>query len=797
MTDLLHDLRIAARGLRRRPRFAAPAVIVLGLGIGLTTAMFGIIETVLLRPLPFHRPDELFVLWETKGVGGGNTRVAPPTLDDWRHGAGRVFSGIAAVSAGSKALTGMGSAINVPVAAVSGEFLSVLGVSPRHGRDFLPEEDRPGAAHVAILGHRLWQTAYGADPAAVGRDVVLDGTAYRVVGIAPRGFSFPEESEVWIPLAPSLGDAAEIRGAHILFAIGRLVNGSPAGAEAALTAVSHGIAEYSGQWGARVQPLKEFMVGDLETPLRVLFGAVALVLLMACANVANLLLARARGRSGELALRTALGAGRGRLVKLLLMESLLLAGAGGLLGLLIAAWGTGGMLTLYPEVIPRIEAFAINGRVLAFAVGAAALAGILAGLVPALRSTGVDLTRALKDSGPGVGGGRPTDRLAGALIVAEVATSLVLLTGAGLLTRTFTAMTSVDPGFRTERVTAMDLSLPAYRYPQSEQWARFYDGLLERVRALPGVESASVARNLPVSGRSMSTPMVLEDAPEGATTGTVQISWVGPEYFETLEIDLREGRVFASTDRVDAPPVAVVNEAFAERFLPGMSAVGRRGHSMFGPPQMREIVGVVENVHHHSLTSDPPPIFYVPYPQQPAPAVTLVVRSAAAHATVVGQVRSLVQEADPDLPLQRVTTMERLVAGTLGEPRFFMAVLALFAGAALLLALTGLYAVVAHWVARRRHELGIRIALGARRVDLLRLVLLRGLGLVSLGVAVGLVGSLLGVRVLQSLVWGVELYDLKTFSAAALLLITVTGVASWIPALRASRSDPRQALRGG
>ena len=802
LEDLAQDLRYAARGLARSPGFAFAVIATLTLAIGANVAMFAVADAVLLSPLSYRDANRLVRLTELDpSEGGREQQVAPPTVEDWRR-AQRSFEGLAAIAEGeSVVLLGAGGPEKIEGAAVSADFFQVMGAWPGLGRGFLAEDDRGGARRVVVLSDALWRRRFGADPGVVGRLVRLGADAYEVVGVARRDFEFPRGAQLWLPLTPALGEGASVRGAHILEVVGRLAPGvDPARAEAELGAIQRRIAaedpSYAG-YGARVESLRSHEVGSVRAALLVLLAAVGFVLLIACANVANLLLARAGSRAREMSIRLAVGAGRRRLVRQLLTESVVLAAAGGACGLLLAVWGVSALRTLGPDVLPRAGELRVSGAALAFTVLVTLLTGIAFGLVPALRASRLDLAAALRDGAASLAGGLRSTRLRGALVVAESTLTLVLLIGAGLMLNSLVHLLLVDPGFRPEGVSTFRLALPAERYSGGPRQEAFFSQLRERARALPGVRSVGLGSNLPVSGQSMMSPVIVEGHARepGGSQVFVQQTVADEGYFRTLGIRLAAGRVFTEGDGAQAAPVAIVNQELARRVFPGEDPIGKGLRTMFGPPVMREIVGVVADIRHAGPARAAAPHVFVPFAQSPGPFMTLVVRADGEPGVVAAGVRAAVLGIDPEQAVDQVASLRALLSGTMARPRLYAFLLGGYALLALLLAAVGLYGVIAYSVAQRTHEIGVRVALGATTGGVMRAVLGQGLALTGAGMVLGLLGALAVARVLRGLLFGVGPADLATYAAAAVLMLAVSVAACYVPARRAARVDPMLALR--
>ncbi len=787
---LWQDVARALRFFRRRPSYGVAAALIMAVGIGAGTAVFSVVSGVLLKPLPFAEPDRLVMLREVMMERGVSNRLSPPTFLDWRARQ-RSFTGLAAYSETFFTLISGGEPRRVEGAAVSANWFSFLGVRPQLGREFVAAEDEVDAPATVIIGHALWTRDFGGDPEIVGRTVRLDDEIFEVVGVAPPGFDYPQGAELWTPLFRGISSALEIRGARFLVGLGRLAPGASIESAAAdLNAVNADIPDLSG-WGAQLTPLREFISGETRRPLLILLAAVGLLLLIACANVANLVLAQTTGRRRELAIRSALGAGRWRIAGGLLVETVTLSLVGGAFGLLFAAWSVDTLLALNPMELPRADEIGIDWRVMAFAVGISVVTGLLAGLVPALRSSRADLAATLKEGGPTLAGGVGTNRLRRALVVAEVAVSLVLLAGAALMAKSFVTVLRVDPGFNPRGVLSFELTLPDYRYGQEPQVAAFQSELLERLRAQPGVTSVALASNMPFGGTRMTSPVTIEDrvAEADEKPARVEVSAVSADFFSTLGIPVVEGRGFTAGDAT-GEPVAIVNEAFVRKFFPEGGVLGQRAATWFGPRTMREIVGVVADVRHGSLTEEAHPFYYAAMVQEPKPFFRAVVRSDISTPALIGQVRQVVHGIDPGLPISKVATLEELVARSVGDSRFYAVMLGAFAALAAALAALGFYAVLAHLVAQRYREMGIRIALGARRDDVVRLVMTAGLKLTLVGVALGLVGAALLTRTLESLLFGVSTLDPVALASAVAVLTLIALAATYGPARQASRVDP-------
>jgi predicted permease len=805
MQTLLQDLRYGVRALRTQPGFTLAAVIVIALGIGANTAIFSVVNTVLLRPLPYPQPDELVMVWESAPkLGFPHNDVAPANFLDWRN-QNKVFRHLAAFGGHSVSLTGRGEPERVEGARVSANLFPLLGVAPALGRAFTEDEDRDGAANVIVLSYGLWQRRFGGDSGIVGQSLTLNARPYTVVGVMPAHFRFPSrEQEFWLPMAFEPGEAAG-RGDHYLSVVARLKPGvTIKQAQAEMDAIAARLQQQyprtNTDQGVALVPLHEEFAGAMRKPLLVLLGVVGFVLLIACANVTNLLLARATARRQELTIRAALGASRLRLMRQLLTESLLLAITGGVIGTLLASWGVGLLETLVPDSLAQARGIVIDVRVLGFAVAVSLLTGVVFGLLPALQVSRPNLSEALKEGGRG--GGEPRGRVRSLLVVTEIALSLVLLAGAGLLIKSFHRLTNVDPGFQPNNALTLRMQLSGEKYGDPVKRRAFYDQMLQQVQSLPGVQAAGVITQLPLTTQGLSFSFSLEgQAPlPAANLPQAVFRVVSPDYFSALGIPLLGGRSFTPQDTADAPAVAVINHTMAERFWPGQEALGKRfkiGASDSPNPWMT-VVGVVGDVRQTSLEQALKPELYVSHWQDRrffAIPRDLVIRTAGDPLNLTAAVRAEIWKLDKDLPLYRVRTMEQIVAQAVAGQRFNMLLLALFAALALVLATVGIYGVMSYATAQRRHEIGIRMALGANARDVFRLVLGQGLLLTGSGVALGLMGALALTRLMKGLLFNVTASDPLTFAAVTLLLMVVALLACWIPARRAARVDPLVALR--
>ncbi|GLC25181.1 ABC transporter permease [Roseisolibacter agri] len=816
-TELAHsvvqDARYALRALRRAPAFTVAALATLALGIGATTAVFTVVYGVLARPLPYAQPDRLVQLWETSTrTPGDRNPVSVPNYADWRTRV-RAFQSTMAYAFNRFSLADGAAATpeQVQGAQLWGDVPRLLGVRPLLGRA-LGEGD--ARAYTVVLSEELWRRRYGADPQVLGRAVRLNGRPYTVVGVMPGSFRFPRNDvELWTGYANVLSDStwSEQRGRRFQRVVARLAPGvTPDAAARELDAVARSLStQYPDDnpgGGAALVPLREQLVGDVRPALLVLFGATAGVLLIACANVAHLLLARAAARQRELAVRAALGAGRGRVARQLLTESLVLAALGGAAGVALAYAGVTVLGKLAGDALPRLEDVRVDRWALAFTLGAVALTGVLVGLVPALRASRTDLAAGVRDGTRGAGTGRRAHAAQGALVVAEVAASLVLLVGAGLLLRSFQRLNAVDPGVRPAGVlTALVLAAPM-RYPEPERQRAVLTAVAERVAALPGVQAVGLCDCMPPENVRQAGSVAVDGSAPDAPAPVVDQVRVGANYFGALRVPVRAGRAFTDADRAGSAPVAVVSEAFARRHLdagPGREgltrALGRR--ISFDQTRWMTVVGVVGDVRYGGLATDAAPAVYYAFAQDPFPGMNLFVRGARADGSdpdplaLLPAVRRAALDVDPELPLARVATLDAVVHDSVARPRFQTTLLALFGALALSLAAVGVYGVVSYGVAQRRREMSVRLALGARHADLLRQVVRRALAPVWLGVLVGLAGAAAGARALSGIVYATSIREPATYVAVTATLVLAAAVAAYLPARRASRADPALALR--
>lgn len=797
-------MRYALRSLRRSPGFTIFAVLTIALGIGASSTIFSVINSVLLSPLPYGAPDRLVAVWEND-IADGNLSfpVSPATFLDWRQ-QNDVFSSIAASRHQSLTMTGQGDAEQLRGAAVTHGYFEVLGVKPSVGRTFTADEDAPDAGQVVLLGDGLWRRRFGAERSIVGQSVELSGRSFTVVGVMPPSVTLPsEQTEFWIPTAWTT-EASAGRGNHHLQVIARLKPGvTLERARQAMAAIGSRIERdfpaFQSGFNVTVRPLAEDIVGDVRTPLFVVAGAVGFLLLICCVNVANLMLARVATRRKEIAIRSAVGAGRGHIVRQLLAESLALALIGGFFGVVLATWGTHGLAVLGATELPRLAGLGVDARVVAFAVLTTLVTGLLFGLAPALHASRADLNETLKDGTKGSSGGAGAARARQLLLVAEVAISLTLLVGAGLLMRSLGQLQAVDPGFRTDHLLTARIPLPAVKYDTQDRRTAFYAALGERLESNPDVRGVAFATALPFGSDGVSqSGYWIEGKTPRNDNSQVPVAFyhgVAGDYFRVLGIPLRRGRVFDATDRADAPPVAVVNEALARQHFGGDDPIGRR--VQFGPDSSAfvTIVGVVGDVRQRGLASDSPPVIYVVQAQDGYGSMIAMLRSTGNPDALVATLRREVQAIDPDVPLASVASMDSLISGSIARPRFLTVLLGFFAGVALILALVGIYGVVAYSVAQRTQEFGIRMALGADGRRVRRDVVTQAATVTAVGIACGLVAALALSRLIATLLFQVGASDPLTYGTIILLLLGVTVAASWVPARRATLVSPLTALR--
>jgi putative ABC transport system permease protein len=808
--DFRHSLRI----LQRSPGFTAVAVLTLALGIGGNTALFSVIDSVLLHPLPYQNPDILVMVWETNSQHPNpHNTVSPPNFLDWQT-RNTVFSSMAYIFDERANLTGNGDPEEVVVQDVSANFFSVLGVAPILGPGFTPENGQPGHDNVVILSYGLWKERFAGDSGIIGKSILLNGHPQTVVGVAPQNFQWfikdgsltGAKPQMWSPFVfpQSFHDHKQM--GRFMTAAARLRPGvTPSQAQSEMNAIAAQLEreypDFDGHWGVNVVPLRQQISGDLRPALLVLFGAVAFVLLIACANVSSLLLARAAAREREMAIRTAIGASRWRVARQLLMESLLLSLIGGSLGVALAVWGTNALLAASPRNLLDLNSVALNLRVLTFAAAATLLAGLLFGFLPSYLSAHSRVSETLKQGGRGSSANRRVFAR-NTFVVAQLALALVLLTGSGLLIRSFARLIAVEPGFDTTHLLTFKVSLPRSKYGTDPLRLAFFQQFLARISAVPGVLSVTSESFPPLTGLGAATAVHILSQPSLTVSNlpVAGVRVVGPDYFATMGIPLRAGRFFATQELAQEKHVTIVNQYFVDKYLHGESPLGQKAAIYMkslseNEIQPSEIIGVVGNVHEMGLDAVPEPAVYWPHPELVMSAMTVLVRTSSDPLALVSAARGELQKLDPELPMAAVATMDQLLADSLSRSRFTMLLLGIFAAVALLLAAVGIYGLIAYSVTQRTQELGIRIALGAQRRDVLRLVLAQGTRLTLLGLSLGLLAALALSRLLATLLFGVTATDPLTFAGVAALLAFVALLACFLPARRATRVDPLVALR--
>ncbi len=803
--DLMQDLRYGVRVLVKSPVFTTVAVLSLALGIGANTAIFSVVNNLMLRPLPYPDSQQIMAVWHTPPQesfpGLNRFSVSPANYLDWKSQS-NAFERMAVYNYSGFSLSSGDDPVPVIGAAVSSDFFSVLRSNASQGRTFFPEEEQPGAHQVVVISHRLWQRAFGASSNLIGQTLTLDSQSFTIIGIMPAGFEFPQQAELWVPLAWD-DKERQTRSIHDYLVIARLnPNVSLTQAQAEMSTISSRLEqqypEENRGWGAVVIPLQEDLIGDIRPALLVLFSAVGFVLLIACANVANLMLARGANRQKEIAIRIALGAGRARIVRQLLSESVLLAVVGGIFGLLLAGWGSRLLVQLSAGTLPNTGEIGIDRWALGFTLLVSFVAGIVAGIAPAFQFSTADTSAALKQGTGRTGGSSVKQRTRKALVISEMALSLILLIGAGLMIRSFWKLQQVDPGFNTSKTLTMSVSLSPTKYSDAHQQAAFFDRVLENVSALPGVVSAGASTTIPLVGSGSTQPFTVEGRPESvvAKQPMALTRYISPDYFRTLEIPLRQGRFFTDQDRENGVPVIIISETMARQFWPGQDPIGKRltpsFHLQQGP---REIVGVVGDVKSQGLDDDASAMMYMTYKQSPRPSMMLVAQTASDPQSSIQAFSKVIYAIDKEQAIRYVRTMEQVVAESVSGRRFNMTLLIAFAVLALILAAVGVYGVMNYSVTLRKRELGIRMALGAQAVDVLRLVLGQGLTLTLTGIGAGLVGAYGLTRLMASLLYGVPATDFLTFASVSGVLMAVGLLASYIPAYRATKVDPMIALR--
>jgi predicted permease len=815
---MLKDIRFALRQLLKQPAFTAIAVVTVALAIGATTAVLSLVNGLLVRPLPYREPQQLVLLLQHfKSQNLDRIPVSPPEFKDYETRA-HSFEKLGAFGYANFNLAGEDKPERIPGATVTAGVLPLLGVSPLQGRFFDAQECTLGRDNVVIISARLWQRRFNSDPQIIGTKLLLDGNSYTVVGVMPATFDFPLQlfnlgnggqfggrAEIWKPLAFTDAEMKQ-RGSRSYAIIGRLAEGtSVAQAQSEIETLNAQMRlehpnNYSqdNSFGGDVLQLQELAVARMRPALFILLGAVFLVLLIACANLTTMLLARAAAREREIAIRVALGAGRLRLLKQVFTESVLLALIGGTAGVVLALWGIELLKTIGAQTVPRLREVNVDLVVLGVTVAICVGTGIMFGLAPGLVSARPELTEALKEGGRSSTGGGRRNRLRNGLVIAEVALALILLSGAGLLLKSFARLQNVNPGFNPRNALTFEISLPKVQYPNDPSIVRFNNEAQRRIASLPGVQSAGFSTILPLAGTNGDSSFAIEGQPSNDRNPSPdeENREVSPDYFRALEIPLIKGRFFTDADNADAPPVIIVNRAFAKKFWPNREAVGKRivMGGMSEHPNWIKIIGVVGDVRHFGLDVDPKPEMYVPFAQEPYFTTIYVVRSAQNPRTLLPAIHSEIQAMDPAVPLANVRTFERVIADSVAPRRLSVVLLGVFAGVAVLLASVGIYGVMSFTVVQRTQEIGVRMALGAQRSDVLKLILGRSLKLISAGAAIGLIIALLSAGALRALLYNVSAFDTPTFVLVTILLAAVALAASYLPAMRATRADPMTAL---
>ena len=804
MEAFVRDLRFAVRMLVSRPGFTVLAVVCLALGIGASAAIFSVVNGVLLKPLPFPNADKLVAYGSSRGKGDIGS-LSGPDFVDMRSAAKR--SELAAYADNAFSFRSNDAAVELRGAGISSNLFHTLGVSPVLGRAPSLDEELPKRGHVVVISYGAWQRLFNGDPKIVGRSIRLDATDYAVIGVMPKGFSFPiraVDMDAWVPLTLA-GDStfAEQRGAHYMVGIGRVAaTASITQAQLELQSISDRLATtFPGTdigRSATMKTLQDFIVKGARGSLLLLAGAVGCLLLIACANVANLMLARATLRSKEVAVRTAIGASRTVILRQVLTESVLLAVVGGVCGLLLAVWGTDLLLAIAPRALPRVHDIALDWRVLSFTAMVTIGTGLLFGLMPALQLSGADLNGTLKEGGRSVTGPGSANRTRSALVIAEVALSLILLAGAGLLSATLIRLQHVDPGFDSRNVLTAALSLPDAKYKQDGQQIAFYDRVFDKLRSIPGVVQVGAVSILPLDGSRMLIGFALEGEPHGdgiAPPHGEVLDVTTPEFFSAMKIPLKSGRVFSAQDDTTATPVMIVNESFAKKYWPGQNPLGKRVAAGYNNDSLRTVIGVVGNVHRDALDQEAPPAMYLMYRQASYNDLTLMIKTRANAANVPAALRREIAALDPDLSLGPIRPMETVLSTSLARQRFSASLLGIFAMIALALSAVGIFGVMTAMVTQRTRELAVRLALGAHPRKVLQLVLSHGAWLAGIGIVIGLFGAFALSRVVAGLLYDVRASDPVNLLGVSLLLAAVALLACYIPARRATRLDPIITLR--
>lgn len=810
MNSLWQDLRFGLRVLVRKPAFSLIALFTIALGIGANSAVFSVVNALLLRPLPYPNSEQLVMVWgKIPSNGLDKLNASAAEFVDYRD-RNQSFSAVATYASIGRNLTGAGEPQRITVTFVTASFFSVLGTKPAYGRTFLDAEDQPGHNEVVILSYGIWQRLFGGDQNIIGQNITLDGISQTVVGVMPADFQFPDsETAIWKPIAFTADDIGENnRGSHYLDLIARVKPGiSIEQAQADVSSIAAQMQlEHPGNykensgWGATVVGLHEEMVGDMRQMLLFLLIAVVLVLLIACANVANLLLTLAASRQREIAIRSALGAGRWRTIRQLLIESLALSLTGGALGILLAWWGTDLLISFGPESLPRLNEISVDGTVTGFTFAISLLTGLIFGVVPALHASKINLNDSLKESSGKMTEGKSRLRLRGSLVASQIALALVLLVGTGLLIKSIIKLHQVDIGIDPSNVATLRVSLPESKYAEPQKQRAFFDQLIKKIESLPNVKSAGIVNFLPLSGTGSQRNTSVEGKPENPVNVQFRIST--PDYFRAMGIELRRGRLFDESDRENTPYVTVVNETHARTFFPDEDPIGRR-IKMGGtdsPFRWLTIVGVIKDIKHRGLETEARPEMYVPYSQPPLPnwnvqSMFLAVRTESDPQNLIPFMRNAVHEIDLQQPVYSVSTMQGLIAKSTSQRRFNLLLMGIFSALALLLAAIGIYGVMSFTVTQRTQEIGIRVALGAQTRDVTAMIIKQGMTFALIGVVTGIAASFALARLIENLLFKVSATDTATFIIIPSLLIGVALLASYLPARRAAKTDPIVALR--
>ena len=805
MDTLRQDLRYAVRRLAKSPAFTGVALLTLALGIGANTAIFSVVYGVLLKPLPYANPEQLVGVFH---VSEGNRAVmSGPNFTDVKNQA-KTLQHVSAFTRQRMILTGQGEPVRLDGAGVSGSLFDLLAVQPLLGRTLRESDNQPGQTRVVVLSHNLWLQRFGGDARVVGRHILLDGVSHEVVGVMPEGFSYPAGRAMWTPLEYTEQLTTTQRGAWYLTVLARARPGVPLDqVTAEVETIGRQLAtqypDANEGLGFTTLSLHEAIVGDVRKAVLVLLGAVGCVLLIACVNVANLLLARAAARESEIAVRSALGAGRGRIIRQLLTESVILGVLGGGLGLLLAVWGVEGLLRMEPQGIPRLGDVRVDPTVIGFTMGLSLLTGILFGIVPAFQSARSGLSSTLKESGRGALTSRSGSRMRTVLVVAEVALAVTLLIGAGLLIRSFSKLTSVDPGFSVQPALAFDLSLPESRYDDEAKQIAFFDQLMPKLKALPGVQDAAAVISLPLSGASIVLTFEVGGRPPvpPSQQPAMQVRVATAEYFKLIGIPIKRGRGFEATDRWGGPPVVVITEAAARQYFPGEDPIGKRitlgwGRGPGKPRAGGEVVGIIGDIKDAGLAEPDPPQLYLPYAQWPIESMSIVLKTAVTPQNVGESARRAVYSVDSNIPVSNTRTLEQVVARSVSQPRFYMTLLAIFAGVAAVLASIGIFGVLSYAVAQRTREIGIRMALGAHQRTVVTLIVREAILMAFGGLVLGIVFALpLTKWLVTKLLFDTQPNDPLTFITVGVGVAIVALASAYVPARRATRVDPIIALR--